>query len=846
MNGRRASALCWGLTMLMAAAAAVFLVLGPGRPLPSDLFGGVAGAAFLVLALAYGSVGAVIAFRLPGHRIGWLFALIGFVSALNGLTYSYAEYGLYEADLPLARDRGADLVLARADRAATRCSRSCCCPTAGCRRGAGGRSRRCCWWPSSCCRSSRLLVPGPLEDPFGVVSNPLGIQGAREAMPALDFSAWMLTWLALDSGRDRCPLAAAAGRGGWSASSSNGCSPSRRRWASWSCSTWGPGSSGPRAHLQERMAVLGVAFAAIPVGGRRRDPALPPLRHRLVINRTLVYGALTVLLAATYVGVTLLLGTALGRGSASATAVATLAVAIAFRPLRGAAPGSGRPSLQPRALRRAAAGRSVPRGPARRPRAARGRAGGAPRGPRRPAARASLPASRERASTSTRAACPSPTDPAIGAGGRSIERAGTPIARWSSTTPRRQERPDLLAGVIEAAGLAIEIARLRVEVRRQLAEVEASRARIVAAGDEERRRLERDLHDGAQQRLVSIGLALRHAQQSSAPAARRGADARRRRRRDRASRSRSCASSRAACAPPRLDAGLAPALRELARRSPLPVDVDAHRASASTTASRPPPTSSPARRSPTRPSTPRRRSVALSAARRNGSLVVRVADDGVGGAAPPAGSGLPGLTDRVAALGGSCQIDSAPRRGHADHRGAAVRVVIAEDQALLREGLARLFADGGHEVVAAVGDADRLRARGRGAPSRPRRRRRPHAADLHRRGHPRGALDHARRIPTSACSSSRSTSRRPAPSSSSRRAASATCSRTGCSTSPTSSTPRERVARGGSALDPKVVGVAGRAGGGDGLAELCEREREVLSLMAEGLTNTGDRQAARA
>ena len=74
------------------------------------------------------------------------------------------------------------------------------------------------------------------------------------------------------------------------------------------------------------------------------------------------------------------------------------------------------------------------------------------------------------------------------------------------------QRPDLLESVIGASGLAIEIARLRVEVRRQLAEVEESRERIVTAGYEERRRLERDLHDGAQQRLVSIGLALRHLQ----------------------------------------------------------------------------------------------------------------------------------------------------------------------------------------------------------------------------------------------------------------------------------------------------------------------------------------------
>ena len=84
-----------------------------------------------------------------------------------------------------------------------------------------------------------------------------------------------------------------------------------------------------------------------------------------------------------------------------------------------------------------------------------------------------------------------------------------------------QQNPALLRSLVEAGGLAIEITRLHVELRRQLAEVQASRARIVTAGTEERRRLERDLHDGAQQRLVSIGLALRHAQHQLGTADRR-------------------------------------------------------------------------------------------------------------------------------------------------------------------------------------------------------------------------------------------------------------------------------------------------------------------------------------
>src|SRR5262249_36748816 len=73
------------------------------------------------------------------------------------------------------------------------------------------------------------------------------------------------------------------------------------------------------------------------------------------------------------------------------------------------------------------------------------------------------------------------------------ERGGRPLG-MVLCDPASQENPTLLRQVVEAGGLGIEIARLRVALRRQLAEVEASRARIVAAGNEERRRLERDLH----------------------------------------------------------------------------------------------------------------------------------------------------------------------------------------------------------------------------------------------------------------------------------------------------------------------------------------------------------------
>ena len=70
------------------------------------------------------------------------------------------------------------------------------------------------------------------------------------------------------------------------------------------------------------------------------------------------------------------------------------------------------------------------------------------------------------------------------------------------------DQPALLEAAGSAARFALENERLQVELRAQLVELRESRARIVQAGDEERRRLERDLHDGAQQRLLGIGMAL--------------------------------------------------------------------------------------------------------------------------------------------------------------------------------------------------------------------------------------------------------------------------------------------------------------------------------------------------
>ena len=225
--------------------------------------------------------------------------------------------------------------------------------------------------------------------------------------------------------------------------------------------------------------------------------------------------------------------------------------------------------------------------------------------------------------------------------------------------PALNEQPGLVKAAGAAAALALENERLEAELRARVEELQASRARIVQVGLAERRRLERDLHDGAQQRLVALRLQLRLA-------------------RDRAGKDPSAAQQMLDGAMTELDEalaelrelargihpavladrGLEPALSALAGRAPLPVEVR----------------SAPEERLPApveaaayfvvaealtnvaRYAQASRASVAVE--RRNGHAVVEVRDDGVGGADPARGTGLIGLQDRLAALDGRLEVES--------------------------------------------------------------------------------------------------------------------------------------------------------------------------------------------
>ncbi len=226
------------------------------------------------------------------------------------------------------------------------------------------------------------------------------------------------------------------------------------------------------------------------------------------------------------------------------------------------------------------------------------------------------------------------------------------------------EQPALLRSAGAAVRLALENERLQADLRLQLAEVRASRARIVDAGDDERRRLERDLHDGAQQRLLSLGLALQLVRSELGPRANGAATLLDEAEAELGAALEELRELAHGIHPAVLtERGLAPALRTLTARSPLPVEirqVPDERLPAPVEAAAYFVVSE-ALANAVKHS--RASAVSVSVVRRDGWLVVEVEDDGVGGARARAGSGLAGLGDRVQALDGRLAIHSAPDCG---------------------------------------------------------------------------------------------------------------------------------------------------------------------------------------
>jgi signal transduction histidine kinase len=252
-------------------------------------------------------------------------------------------------------------------------------------------------------------------------------------------------------------------------------------------------------------------------------------------------------------------------------------------------------------------------------------------------------------------------EPGSGRSWTAVEHDGRRVAAIIHDAELRA-RPELVEAAAAGAVLALENEQLKADLRARLEELRASRKRIVEASVEARRRLERDLHDGAQQQLVSLSIDLQLLRSRLDDESERAVvDA-------------TIEKLGAALAELRelargihpavlSDRGLAPALEALAQRSAVPVDLDlalAERlpagietaayfvaAEALTNVSK----------------YARAGSVRVRAADDRGVLTVEIADDGVGGADAAKGTGLRGIADRVAALDGKLSVESPPGGG---------------------------------------------------------------------------------------------------------------------------------------------------------------------------------------
>jgi signal transduction histidine kinase len=259
-------------------------------------------------------------------------------------------------------------------------------------------------------------------------------------------------------------------------------------------------------------------------------------------------------------------------------------------------------------------------------------------------------------------------DASTGRASMVLERRGVPVGALIFDEAL-QDQPQLLAAVQSATSLSLENQQMEQQLRDQLIDVRRSRERIVTAGDSRRRQLERDLHDGAQQRLVAVAMELARAKrakdfrevqnlvgQASTELAEALDELRE--------------LARGVYPPSLREKGLPGSLTALAERSPMPVELDLKTLNA----------------------LPTHVEVAAyficaeavtNAAKYAGAASMRIcidgneremrmeiADDGIGGARPGSDGGLVGITDRAAALGGWLTIDSP------DGKGTTIRAVL--------------------------------------------------------------------------------------------------------------------------------------------------------------------------
>jgi signal transduction histidine kinase len=384
-------------------------------------------------------------------------------------------------------------------------------------------------------------------------------------------------------------------------------------------------------------------------------------RYRLydvdrLINRTVVYGLVTLGLVGAFAALDVTLAVALGGGSVVVAAGSAFVVALLLRPLRDRVQDLVDRTFDRRRHGAVAIVRALAQQVGREPVEPAAVVAALRRALRDPQAQLYFRTRDTGVLVHADGRPAGGVAPAVGQVADPVRRGGHDIALLVHTPTD----PALVHAVVVAGAALVEHARLQAELLVRLAEVRASRARLVEAGDAERRRIERDLHDGAQQRLVGLALHVQSARRRgdhpaevaellafTAEQLRAGVEDIR-------------SLVHGLISPALLTGGLPAALADLARPGEVVVTCDI-----------------PIRPDPgveatawfvacegianaTKHAPGHRIDVTVSTTDQR--LLVRVSDDGSGGADPD-GDGLRNLADRIEARGGTLRIDSPPGEG---------------------------------------------------------------------------------------------------------------------------------------------------------------------------------------
>ena len=667
---RSSTRLAWalaGVIVVLLGAALVFFVLAFDTPMPAALFGFRGWG--LILGLAFGGAGLLVATRVPSNPIGWILLVAGIGTALQEMAIQYLLYGLYDTPGAVPRPDVAAWIVEWIwipYMATVAFVIPLIYPT--------GRLPSPRWRPvliaglvaAAVGTACFALVPGPMESTPGA-DNPFGIEGATWIRTAGDVV--MLVFVVA--------LLAALGSIGVRFHRSNGDERQQLKWLLLSLSIlacafligvpyWTLSGPGVSLDVVENAVVVALILVPVSIG-------IAILKYRLydidvVIKKTVVYAVLAVLVFAVGVAVAWAAGglvfTASGQGEYS-WLLAGVVVGAAIWPLRRVAT---------RIADRLVYGRRAT--------------------PYQVLSEFSDRVAGTYASDDVMNRMAQVLATAVGADTATVWLQGPdgfhPGATWPpDTVPERDVPPDgvevryqdeilgllsvrmpandpmdpakdrLIRDLAAQAGLVLRNAAL-------IDDLKASRVRLVAAQNEERRRIERNIHDGAQQQLVALAVKLKltdamvGTDEAKAHALLAEVQA------DTTQTLEDLRDLARGIYPPLLaDKGLAAALESQARKSAVPVTVDADRigrypqeAEAAVYFSCLEALQNVAKYAEASSAT-------IHLAQTNGSLVFEVSDDGRGfdPAAAERGTGLQGIADRLAALGGHLDIHSAPGEG---------------------------------------------------------------------------------------------------------------------------------------------------------------------------------------